>query len=270
LARIAIVLSGFVREQRLQSLEDFVVAPNLAAGHSVSVFVSTWDTYGTVSAQPTDDPVFTGKEYWSGTARTYDNRPLDKAALESALRRHCGDVRQVRYRNYEAQAKAWLAEIAGMFEFTRGKDEHTILRIRSMWRGMLDAFSLIERPEEFDFIVRSRFDVSFREPIVFRKRGWFSRRKVVGVGGADFPLETGAPERDNEHIQRIRSRIAPPPAAKSALLVPERETGYVDDWFAVGTSRSMRAHMTVFEGSMVSFARCTAGRSRSRTKASRF
>ena len=44
--RIAILISGFVREHGSATLREAVVAPNAAAGYRVDVYVHVWDIDG--------------------------------------------------------------------------------------------------------------------------------------------------------------------------------------------------------------------------------
>jgi hypothetical protein len=246
MAKIAILLSGFVRDHQLQSLSEKVIRPNVAAGNEVDVYVSTWDTRGTVSSVDAGDTVFTGREYWTGDFRTYDNDPIDKDALEAEVRRITPGQVHVRYQRYSDRARTWLTDVPAEGADERGKDSHTVLRIRGMWFGIDDVFSMVRRPRSYDFIVRTRFDIVFDEPVVVsRPRQGLRRRSLVAVGDRTYDLATREP--DSEHIARIRSRATTTPEPRSAMLVPERPNGYIDDWFAVGTPETMSRHMTVFQ-----------------------
>lgn len=245
MAKIALLLSGFVRRHQLRDIHEHIIRPNVDAGHDVRIFASTWDTFGTVSSQPNADKVFSGTEYWTGLTRTYDNDLIDKAALEFDLESIAPGRFCVRYNRYEDLARKWLKEPFDIAD-ARGWDEHTLLRARGMWFGMMDAFSMIPRPSRYDFIIRCRFDIRFREPIVVSsRRRLFETDRSVHVGNAEYPLSLETCLR-NPHIDRVKSYMGPLPLPRSAMLIPVRENGYCDDWFAIGTARSMASHMSIF------------------------
>ena len=245
MSKIAIVLSGFTRNHQLQSLSDKVIQPNVAAGNEVDLYVSTWDTRGTVSSVDAGDTVFTGREYWSGEFRTYDNASIEKAEVERDVRAVTPGNADFRYNTYEDKARDWLVAEPEDPDEVRGKDRHTVLRISGMWFGIDDGFDMIQNPKDYDFIVRTRFDIIFEEPVVMSRPGNFlRRRKVVTIGDRAYDL--AAAEPDNEHIERVRTRTGATPQPRHAMLVPLRENGYIDDWFAVGGPEAMSRHMSVF------------------------
>lgn len=246
MAKIALLLSGFTRKHRLDEIAEYVIRPNAAAGNQVDIYVSTWDTYGTITNQDTADQVFTGVEYWTGQTRSYDNNELDKGLFESELAGVAPHALNIRYRNYESFAREWLADLPGGFAFGRGKDEHTILRARGMWSGMQDVYELIPEPSQYDFMIRSRFDICFTAPIRLQiKRGLLGRRRSAWIGMLEYSLESRVTTR-SEHIDMIRIQARKLPESTSTLLVPMREGRYTDDWFAIGTPESMARHMTTF------------------------
>lgn len=245
MAKIAILLSGFTRDHRLQSLSEKVIEPNVAAGNDVDVYVSTWDTRGTVSSADAGDAVFTGREYWSGDFRTYDNAAIETASVERDVRAITPGRAHFRYNRYEDQARRWLEAMPKDLEGVRGKDQHTVLRIRGMWFGLNDVFNMIDKPRSYDVIMRTRFDIIFEEPVVVIRRGTpFRRQRLIIVG--DHAYDLGATEADSEHIARVRSRAGSTPQPRHGMLVPERDNGYIDDWFAVGGPEAMGRHMSVF------------------------
>jgi hypothetical protein len=243
--RIALLLSGYIREPQLASLREFVIDPNIAVGNEISIYVSTWDTYGKITTLDTKDVIFSGSEYWSGAVRSYDSDKIDKIRLESDLRGIAPGDLHIKFNHYEDYAREWLNEGLGRFEFVRGKDEHTILRIKSMWFGMMDVFDMID-PTSYDFMIRSRFDIRFREPVI-ATASWrfFRKHKSVRIGGNDYSLN-GRSEENNAHIARVRGRTPNLAKPRHTLLVPRRDNSYIDDWFAVGTAESIGRHMTTF------------------------
>lgn len=243
MARIAVLLSGFTRNHQLSSLAEHVIRPNTAAGHDVDVYVSTWDTRGTVTTVDAGDPVFTGREYWSGDVRSYDNTAIEASSIEDDVRAITPGRASFRYHRYEDRARQWLAEMPAHLDGVRGKDHHTMLRIRGMWFGIDDVFGMVEDPRSYDFIVRTRFDICFTEPVVVRPgRRLLRRPPQVVVGDRAYSLD--APQEDTAHVERVRSRAGTLPPRRTGMLVPERDNGYVDDWFAIGPPEAMARHMT--------------------------
>jgi len=245
-AQIAILLSGYIREPQFDSLARNIVAPNVAAGNKIFIYASTWDTQGKVIHVDTHSKIFTGVEYWSGAVRSYDNAPIDKPWLESELSRLSAGKFAVRYSNYATHAEEWLSQLRDRHGFERGKDEHTILRIKGMWFGMKDVFDLVKRPETYDVMMRCRFDIKFQDPVVVMlRRPFFKKHRMIQVGNREYDLDALTNE-DNPHISRVRGRTARGLHPRHTLLVPRRENAYIDDWFAVGTASSMGAHMSAY------------------------
>jgi hypothetical protein len=205
-----------------------------------------WDTVGTIHTVDTHDEVLTGREYWSNQIRSYDNSPVDKSSFELDLRRLRSTAVAVQYRHYPDYGRRWLDEAAKKFDQRPGKNVHTVLRIKGQWFGMMEAYSMIPEPQTYDLMIRSRLDIRFREPVFASPQlGSSQHSGLIVVGESEYDLDSPSPDA-NAHIQRVRERLADLPPVGRSLLVPCRDNGYVDDWFAVGPAETMGVHMTTF------------------------
>lgn len=249
--KVAILISGFVRHHDLPSLRQHIVLPNVARGTTVDVYASVWSTVGIrVPVRNVDAPhddVLEEREFWSGSITRLDDAPLNNTEFEQALAALDASSFKVQYNNYSELAAEWDNTVNMAWHFEHGKSKHQVLSKRGMWFGIQSAYKMIKEPYEYDFLIRTRPDLTFFQngPVVLS-------RTSVGVEGRVYDLylfDTEPRTDQSTHVNRIASRILGKERDffETNLLVPVRSNGYIDDMVALGVPAAMHVYCNTYD-----------------------
>jgi len=160
--KIALVLTGHLRTYNINFP---YLKSHILDRHDVDIYIGTWDKN------------YTGPEY----AQTIKFRMFNNNEIMNSLSIY-PNLKKVHIGNTEEIAKLSNQHInnAGKnFGYWPIKDKRYIVKpgwksdrtqmvkLSSAWHCIQEAFKLIENPNQYDFIMRNRFDIKFLEPLIF-------------------------------------------------------------------------------------------------------
>ena len=162
--KIAMVLSGHLRSY---ALNFPYLKENILDHNDVDIYIATWDKN-----------CVNEKEYQEVKLTKFTHDRILKAVsiYPNVKNIHIGKTDEVARIADKKITSALVAKKMGYWPIEdksyvvhRGwkVDRPNMIKVSSTWHCIQETFKLIENPDQYDFVMRNRFDIKFLEPLIF-------------------------------------------------------------------------------------------------------
>ncbi|NBP57003.1 hypothetical protein EBU71_10830 [bacterium] len=162
--KIAMVLSGHLRTY---AVNFPYLKENLLDHHDVDIYIATWDkNYIGPEYAPTvkikhfnDDEILNAVNIYPNLKHIHIGRADEVAKLSNSHITAALNAKKMFY--WPINDHRYIVKPGWK------SDRQQMIKLSSTWHCIQETFKLIENPNQYDFIMRNRFDIKFLQPIKF-------------------------------------------------------------------------------------------------------